>query len=170
MKKLVLVCLFFLIALGIKAQTVKLQPITINPFQLFNIGRYSYGTQSFANPAKLQVPILSLGDENATKYYKRFQTYNTIGTICVVAATIPAYVRLFQGSQVSEVWKSDNTQIAALGVMVTGIAFHIVGRNQLRKSIKSYNEALSNRLDMSFSNPTPSPTGMGLTFTYSLSK
>lgn len=157
-------------AAGIKAQTVKLQPITINSPQLFNIGRYSYGTQSFANANKLQVPILSLEDENATKYYKRYQTYHTVGTVLFIAGTIPAYVRLFQDSQVNEVWKSENTQIASLGAMVTGIVFQIVARSQLKKSIKSYNETLASRLDMSFSNPTPSPTGMGLTLTYSLSK
>jgi hypothetical protein len=172
MKKLISVFVLLLLASSINAQdaTIKLQPIKINGSQLFNFERYSYGNQNFANPRKLEIPIISLGDEQAIKYYKRFKTYKTLSDICIVAMVTPAFVKFIQGNQVREVWKSDELNASCVGIGLVGIALHFIANNQVKKSINHYNEALGKRLNMSFSNPTPNPIGIGLSLSYSLSR
>lgn len=169
MKPLFLIFALLFVAQASFAQDTKLQPIKAE-YGFFKFRPYTYGEMKFGNPRKLQIPIMTLGDEQATRYYKRFQVYNTLGDVFSIGAFIPLGISIINSNNEGKAWNSSPAYVVWGGMILAGSIFHLIGINQLNKSIKHYNEALGSRVNMSLTNPVQGQMGLGIGITYSLSK
>ena len=169
MKTILCFLLLLLVVQVSFSQEAKLQPIKAE-FGFFKFRPYTYGNMRFGNPRKLQIPILSLEDEQATKYYKRFQVYNTIGDVLSIGAFIPLTVSIINNNNEGREWNNSPAYATWSGMVLAGSIFYLVGQNQLKKAINYYNEALGSRVNMSLTNPMQGQMGIGLSVRYSLTR
>lgn len=132
----ILTCILALACSSLCAQrlkTVELKPIYKQGF------RYYYDMNRVRTPFALQVPLLSLNDEEIDRRYKNFTLLSDAGSIIAFAPLI----YIISGTYSSGTGFNPDTFLwlilAAFGLDIT---LDLFAHNQLRKGIDRYNELI----------------------------
>jgi len=98
-------------------------------------GRYYYdGKRLDGGAYGVQVPLMSLQDDEINRRYKTFRTLRIIGG---VASTIPLFYILFENHN-HQLTRNEFWTIFGAGI-ITGLTFNLIGNHHLNKGIDRYN-------------------------------
>jgi hypothetical protein len=136
MKTKILCGLLVLICLSANAQrlkTVELKPIYKEGF------RYYYDMKRVRTPYALQVPLLSLNDEEVERRYKNFNRFKNIGNYVPL---IPFIYMTSVMNTPGTIYNRDTFLLIFLGTFGLDISLDILAHGQLKKGIGRYNELI----------------------------
>jgi hypothetical protein len=133
--KAVYVVLFVLMTLGATAQfrkTIELKPISHRGFQ------YYYDLLRLRTPYALQVPLLSLEDNEVTRRYRNFERLDRVGDFLFVVPVVFLFSDLNDGGSGA----AQTFFWLFIGSIGGDLILDLFANRQLRKGVDRYNQLI----------------------------
>jgi hypothetical protein len=116
------------LAISQRNKTIELKPVYNRGFTFY------YDLKKLRTPYALQLPLLSLGDDEATRRYLNFERLKYVSGLVWIAPTI-MLLNIDSGSFVS----AQQFSLVLLGALAVNLTCNLLAHRQLKKGVERYN-------------------------------